>query len=256
MKQFKLTKDVIYIAVMVILAFMLFRSCGNEEEQALEIARLEHNTKAANDTMRAYVTKNGNMAAEITAYKLDVKKDADIIEKLTEGYEDLRGDLVALAKGGATIIERKEDVIVEVEKISDTTGVIALNDSTMYNPTNYSKLSVKAPYHIKGTYLTVDKASYEVTTALDLLIRFQADKDDLKVIAETPHKGVVFSNIQGGVVQAQDLPKSVRMALRREWGLGFSLNGGLGYNPVNMSIMPVISFGVGINYTPKKLQFK
>lgn len=252
----KFNKDVLYITIMVVLAFLLFRSCGDAEEKQLEISRLEHNVKVANDTLRQYVTENGNHAAEIMAYKLDIQKDAAIIEAMTEGYQDLKGSLVAVAKGRTEIIERREAVPVEVRVLSDTTGVITLADSTIYNPTNYSKLFVKAPYHLKGTILNVDKANYEVNTSLDLLLRFQEHNESLEVIAETPHKGVKFSSITGGVVQAQDLPKAVRMALRREWGLGFSLNGGLGYNPVTMSIGPMITLGVGVNYTPKKLQFK
>jgi|688.fasta_scaffold239875_2 hypothetical protein len=252
----KLNKDIVYLGALILLAFFLFRSCGKSEEQQLEIARLENNAKAAQDTMRAYETEAGTMAAEITAYKLDLKKDKDIIEKMTQGYQDLKGQLVAAASGSAQIVEKKVEVPVEVKVYSDTTGLIALADSTIYNATNFSKLYVKAPYRLKGNYVTIENASYETRTALDLLIRFQEQKGTLSVIAETPHKGVQFSSITGGVVSAQDLPKSMKMALRREWGLGFSLSGGLGYNPATLNIAPVISFGVGINYTPKKLQIK
>jgi hypothetical protein len=250
-----INKDLIYLISIAILAILLFRSCGNANESKLEIARLEHNVKASQDTLRQYVTSNGNMAAEISAFKLDKKKDAAQLASLTEGYQKLRGDVIALAKTNAELILAGKTT-PRIDRTTDTTGIIYISDSTIINSTNYTKLYVNAPYKIIGTYLTVDKAVYNVNTSLDILIRFEEYKGNLKVIAETPHKSVKFNSIQGALLAPQDLPKDLRMSLRREWGLGFSLTGGMGYNPVNARISPMIGVGVGINYTPKKLQIK
>jgi hypothetical protein len=247
-------KDLIMIGAIAVLIILLFRSCGQNEESALEISRLENNLKAQQDTMRAYVTKNGNMAAEISAYKFDLKKDAALIESLQEGYEKLEGKLAGIAKGGGTIIIDRE-VPVNVKVYSDTTGEVSLGDTIIYDATNYTKFSVISPYTIKKNKLEMLSAQYKNEIALDLLIRFEEKDGNLRVLAETPHKGVKFTSLTGGLVTEPDLPKSMKMALRKEWGFGFNMGLGPVYNISTKTITPGVFMGVGINFTPKKLQF-
>jgi hypothetical protein len=250
----KMYKDLIMIGSIAVLIILLFRSCGQNEESALEISRLENNLKAQQDTMRAYVTKNGNMAAEISAYKFDLKKDKELIDNLQDGYEELEGKLAGIAKGGATIIVDRE-VPVNVKVYTDTTGEVSLGDTTIYDASNFTKFSVTAPYTIKKNKIDMLSATYKSEIALDLLIRFEEKDGNLRVLAETPHKGVKFTSLTGGLVTEPDLPKSMKMALRKEWGIGF--NAGLGpvYNISTKTITPGVFLGFGINFTPKKLQF-
>jgi hypothetical protein len=253
MKDLSKYRDLSMIALIVVLIIFLFRSCGIAEEQALEITRLEHNMKAQNDTMTSYITRNGNMAAEITAFKLDLKKDHEVISRMTEGYEELKGKLVGIAKGGASVITERE-IPVFLKEYTDSTGMVHLEDSIIYNSTNFTKFAADAPFTIDNGKLRMDKASYKSQVSMDLLIRFQEEKGDLKVIAETQHKDVKFTSLTGGIVTQQDLPPSMQMAMRKEWGLGFSAGMGPVYNAVNRSVGPGVFLGVSINYTPKKLQ--
>ena len=247
-------KDLIMVGVIAVLTMLLFRSCGENEESLLEISRLENNLKAQQDTMRTYITKNGNMAAEISAYKLDLKKDEALIASLQEGYEKLDGKLAGIAKGGATIVTERE-VPVDVKVYTDTTGEVTLGDTITYDSTNYTKFSIKAPYTLIKNNLKILPAVYNSEIALDLLIRFEEKDGNLRVLAETPHKGVKFTSLTGGLVTEPDLPKAMKMALRKEWGVGFNMGLGPVYNISTKTITPGVFMGVGINFTPKKLQF-
>lgn len=242
------------LGVILLLSIFLIKLYDTSSDKSIEIDRLKNNAIAATDSIHKYITEEGNIAASIAAYKLDIKKDKDLIESMTADYAKLKGKLIAIVSGSATIVETKVEVPVYVNQLTDSTGIIKINDSIVYNVSNYTKLQMTAPISVIDKKLVVGKAKYEINTSMDLLIRFQQNKESLIAIVETPNKGVSFASLKGGVVTGNDLPKDMKIAMRREWGLGVSANIGLGYDVIKQNIMPVITIGMGINYTPKKLQ--
>ena len=249
-------RDIAYIAIITILSIFLFRTCDNLSGKETEIDRLEYNSKVKDDTIRHFITENGNHGAEILAYKLDKNKDKALIDSISKGFQKKKGTLIAIAKTNSSIEVSKTGVKVKDKKLSDTSGILTINDTVLYDSSNYTNIGVRIPYQVKGNILTTDKASYNVNTSLDILLRFQEFNNSIKIIAETPHQNVTFHSMTGGILQEDNIPKSMKMSMRREWGLGLSLSGGLGYNPNTKLVVPVVTIGVGINFSPKKLQFR
>ena len=259
-----------FIAIVIISAFM-FNQCKSGADKEREISRLEMNNKAANDTIKTYVSKSGKLTTEISAYMLDAKKDKDRIKDLTGENTHLKG-LIATGNGTGSVTGGGNVHVTNVQT-SDTTGNLILKDSTIYNATNYSKVYSKVPYtlslikkkfvtpkdttwKIKPVISVSEEASYTTKTVMDIYFSFQEEKKgELTVRVSTPHKGVTFNSLQGGVLRGQDLPASMRNDSKKSWGFGYSAGIGLLYDPIAGRMMPGVFVGIGINYTPKKIQF-
>jgi len=270
MNKFFLTTNAILMIIITIISIFFFKQCQSSSSKTAEIARLENNVKAANDTIKTYVNKNGELVTEIRGYIFDSKKDKKQIQSLVGENESLKGIIAAgTGHGGST---SGGTIPTTVIQNSDLTGLIKLADSTIYNKTNYNKFSASTPYKLyttktltvkdkDSTYtvtpvLQVNNSTYSSEVALDLSFRFQEEKaGQLKVIVETPNKSVKFSSLKGVVLTGDDLPADIRMTARKEWGIGFSGGIGLGYDVFNKNLIPVVYLGIGINYSPKKIQF-
>lgn len=258
-----------FIAI-VIISLFLFKQCQTNASKNEEIARLEQNAKAADATLKTYIAKNGNLVTEISGYVLDAKKDKARIQELLGENFKAKGTIAAL---NAKIYEYEhKKVPTNVIQTTDSTGFITAKDSMVYDKNNYTKFDVSVPYTLsidKKTVktpaggdsigmkpvLSTGEAVINKETAMELYAHFTEVKGQIKVFVETPNKSIKIGELQGGVLSGKDLPKSMRMEARKTWGFGYSVGVGMGYQPFNNMLMPVVYVGIGLNYTPKKIQF-
>jgi hypothetical protein len=72
-------------------------------------------------------------------------------------------------------------------------------------------------------------------------------------MAQSKYPGISFSKLEGADIMSDPTSKAAAKNLRSRWGIGLST--GLGVVANTGSLTPGIYVGIGLNYTPKKLQW-
>ena len=73
------------------------------------------------------------------------------------------------------------------------------------------------------------------------------------IYVKSGYPGLIFTNINGADIMQDEVSRKVARQFRREFGIGFNL--GYGIFPINNVIKTGFVGSVGINYTPRFLQF-
>lgn len=259
-----LTGRSLTIIAIVVLALLLLRQCGVANDAKKEAERSLHNLLAEQDSVRTIKSKLGNVLVEKSAFQLKYSE-------LSEEQKDLIAQLeLEKNKRPGVVIEtqvvyKDTSIFVPVEtKVKD--GVSYLSFS--YNPTlpGSNKLNVggKLPYTLKsdttsdGSFTTTvipGNAQLSIEQRIDLVTGLYRDPktNRLYVRASTSFPGITFNDIQALDMVDDPGTRKALQGARKTWGVGFTAGYGMLISPNGYSTGPMI--GVGLNYTPKFLQF-
>jgi hypothetical protein len=273
---------------LVIFVLLFLKQCndiqhlkGEVEAKDQEIKRQENNHLADMDTIQqSYDKKSGTLTATIRGYELT-------LDELNGKYSNLFGDINQLKKDWknakpTTIVENNYFITEKITNVdtkstsvdSMGTGSISFVADTVFSEGNSRKISGKVPYGITlysksdSVLLNYNKQNFfaklnpgsttlDFTQEMTIYTGLNRDKKtgETTVWAKTNYPGVTFKTLKGANIQDDEATKKALRDSRKAWGLGFSLGVGGVFNPVNMSVGPGVFMGVGLNYTPKKLQF-
>lgn len=272
-------------AAIAVFMIIFFQTCNQNSKlkEQIEIEKAEqrrilNNWDASRDTLRQFKDENGTLKGEIQGYALTQKE-------LVNNYADLFSSVEKFKKEWqktppVTIVETK---YVITEKIKDfqvsvnqngKTGLVNFSSDTTFNQGNYRKISGKLPYSLSyfnkadssyvdfsssSMYAKVNPFSPEVFLEQRMNLNTGINKDKetgkLKIWVTTDYPGVSFSEIRGAEIKEEGETAKLFQKPRKTWGVGFSVGPGILYDPSNRNFVPGIYMGVGINFTPKKLQF-
>jgi len=231
----------------VVLCILLLRQCQATNEAKGEASRIENNWKASLDTIENYIDANGNAAAEIRALNLTL--------------EELEGDLeYEKNKPPLTVIKTEtvvKEVIVEVPVTVVDTVIGNFNSALTFSDTaSWDKSSrnvgVIVPYEVDGTNVDFGSATIDLKQNIWLSASLTRDNKtkELFVNLTTDYPGTTFNSAEGILIdQKSKAFRDLQLQNRKTLGLGLQL--GVGYN--GQSFGPYL--GVGVNYTPKFLQW-
>jgi hypothetical protein len=238
---------IVTVAVLFILTLLLFRQCEQTKKAEWEALRISNNWKASKDSIRNFINKDGNSAAEIRALTLtlDEIRDSLIFEK--------NKPPVTIIKYETIIEEKIDEVPVNVidTVIGNFNSAIVVMDENSWGMSK-RKIKTTIPYSFNSGSLDFGSASIELDQNIWLsasIIRNNKTKE-VFVNLETDYPGTTFNKAQGIVIdQYNNGFKDLQYHSRKTLGLGF--HSGVGFN--GNGIGPYI--GIGINYTPKFLQW-
>ena len=77
----------------------------------------------------------------------------------------------------------------------------------------------------------------------------------ISIMADTDYPGITFTRLDGALIMDDPESRKVLRQARKQWGIGFNFGYGLMYDVKNSKIVNGPYFGVGLNYTPKFLQW-
>jgi len=250
------------VAFLVVLFFLL-STCNRARSLQLqiennkeEVERIVNNHEASQDTLRMYQKENGDLVGEIQGYELTVNE-------LKGSYKNLLGDYTELKNKPPITITKVVTVIkdsirdVNISGSGDSTGgELTFQDSTFFSEGNWRNLSGTIPYLLEGDSsnpVIPGKGSFELGQSISLSTFLTKEKETGKIMinVETPYPGVTFSNIQGASILDDDENKKMWKQARKTWGVGISV----GYGFSLAATKPSPYFGVGLNYSPKWLQW-
>lgn len=269
----------------VVFLLIFFQTCNQnaklKEQIKIEKAeqqRILNNWEASKDTLKQYIDQNGSLRGEIQGYALTQKELVGKYSELFSSVEKFKKEWqktppVTIVETKYIITEKIKDFQVSVNQ-NGKTGLVNFSSDTTFNAGNYRKISGKLPYSLSYfnkfdssyvdfssslMYAKVNPFSPEVTLEQRMNLNTGINKDKqtgkLKIWVTTDYPGVTFSEIKGAEILEEGETAKLFQKPRKSWGLGFSVGPGLLYNPASRSLVPGIYVGVGLNFTPKKLQF-
>lgn len=231
----------------VVLCILLFRQCQATGEAKGEANRIDNNWKASLDTIENYIDKNGNAAAEIRALNLSLEEIEDQLE-----FEKGKPPLTVIKT--ETVIK---EVIVEIPVTVVDTVIGNFNSALTFSDTatwgkSFRKVGVFVPYELDGTYIDFGSATIDLNQNIFLSAALTRDSKtkELFVNLSTDYPGTTFNSAEGILIdQRSKAFKDLQYQNRKTLGLGLQLGVGLSNNGVSPYI------GIGLNYTPKFLQW-
>ncbi len=252
------------LIAIVILALLLLRQCGVANDAKKEAERSLHNLLAEQDSVRTIKSKLGNVLVEKSAFQLKYselnKEQKELIAQLELEKNKRPGVIIE-----TQVVYKDTSILVPVErKIKDGVSYLTF----LHNPDlpGKNKLSIggKLPYSIKtdtledGTFVPdviPGEVQLSIEQRIDLVTGLYRDPktNRLYVRASTSFPGITFNDINAlDMVDDPGTRKALKGA-RKTWGVGLNLGYGMVITPNGYTTGP--SVGVGLNFTPKFLQF-
>lgn len=242
------------LAITFILLMSCIRQCNKASEYKKEIARIENNMLAINDTLKNYKNGKYNMA-EMRAMQLRIDELADSL-KLERNKKP-----VTIIKYVATTSDSiiTESVIhhdtIYVEKPWSDYGYITASDTSIFGNSNRI-VNVGIPYRVNcetGFLESNGNAEIEISQNIWLeSILYGDKKGQTYVQLKTDYPSVKFND--GGAILVTD--KSYDYKSRKQFGIGLGVQIGYGAalsKPVRL--LPYIGIGLSLNWNPRFLQF-
>lgn len=261
------------LAGIVILILLLLQQCNakqglkNElEAQKAEANRISNNYEAAMDTINQYKIDGDTWRAEKAGYEIT-------LDELKTQYADLLGDFELEKNKPPKVIIQTEwkirdsirDVLVIAEIDSLGNRSLKFGDSTYFDmdSTNYRQLNGRIPYDIvfdpvDSVYrLIPGNASLNLGLGMNLNLGLFRDKKTGKVsiLADTDYPGVKFTKLDGASIMDDPDSRKVARQMRKPWSIGLNLGYGAIVNTSSGTVGLGPYFGIGLNYSPKWLQF-
>lgn len=234
-------------AGIVLLAGLLFRQCEATKRAEWEATRMSNNWKATQDTIRNYIDKNGNSAAEIRALTLTLDE-----VKGTLDFERNRPP-VTVIRYETKIVEKIREVPVTVidTVIGKFSSAAVISDNATWGKSS-RKIKATLPYSFEEGKPLFGPASIDLEQNIFLTASMSRDKKTKEVFVNlaTDYPNTRFNSAQGILID-QNSSGFIDFQLQNRKSLGLGLQIGVGLTGDGVS--PYV--GVGLNYTPKFLQW-
>lgn len=276
----------IFIGISVFLLLFL-KQCNDIKSLKSEVLlkekenqRIENNYKASVDTIRqSFDKKTGEMTATISGYQVTMQELNGKYANLFQGMNSMKEEWKKTGQKPASVIENNYYITEKIKDV-DTKNVIdsfgngnvSLYVSDTFSKGNSRTITGKVPYKITlsnktdSTLVSWDKVEYlvnlhpgkaELTFEQQMEVYTGLNRNsktgEITTWASTKYPGVKFTVLKGASVEDDSKTKEILKSARKTWGVGFHL--GYGMTLDGLVLRPGIQIGVGINFTPKKLQF-
>jgi hypothetical protein len=238
---------ILMILSIAVLSILFFRQCEMTKKAEWETTRISNNWKASQDTIRNYVDKNGNAAAEIRALTLTLDEAKEILD-----FEKSKPP-VTVIKYETQIIEKLVEIpVMVIDTVIGNFNSAAIISSEDSWGKSSRKIKATLPYSFSDGTPVFGNATIDLEQNIFLTASILKDKKTKEVFVNltTDYPGTRFNSAQGIMIdQSSSDFKNLQLQNRKTLGIGLQI--GVGTN--GLGVGPYI--GVGLNYTPKILQW-
>lgn len=233
----------ILLGLVVILSALMFKQCEQIKFERYESERKQQNLIALQDSVQNYKDKFGNSIGTIKGLRLRIDELDDSIQ-----FEK--------SKPPVTIIEFQTEIVEKVvveTVVNDSLITIDYETEGTIRSSQSFKLTLPYRYDLPTNRLITGPAQLEFNSSLWFNATLTQDKktNQLYVNLKSDLPNVKFTNATGILVEPDAGFKNFQYSQRKEFGLGFNLSGSYDF----VTGKPFVYAGVGINYTPRFLQF-
>ena len=256
-----LTKNLNLIAfgAIALFLFMYLKSCDERSKLEEELAIRDNNLIALKDSLRVEKTKNGELQYIKTAFIADIKALKELNKDLYNEVKSQKSEVYYISKITAEIKDRikgltpggdhKYDPVSGNDNISwefDTTGTNW--GRTIEGVTSFKVTSTCNGYKIepKGSQLKDVKYKFSLVTGIK---ESEINKGSLEIFINSTYPGMTFTDIQGSVVNPEELKKYLPSPKPHKWSVGPYVGVGYGVTLQQTPMFfPVFNVGIGLQY--------
>lgn len=253
-------KDIIWVAIVVIISLFLMTQCKSNNELEREVDILTNNTYALTDSLSHYHDKLGNVIAEKHALQLTQEQMEETIGELKKKNMEYITYINANMNIKDTVYVEKvvfKDVIVDTTRMVET-GTILLDRNDIFNKSR-RYISASIPYEVSyPSNLSIGNASFTIDQDIYVegtITRNNKTKETMLYL-KSDYPGLTF-NSGNGIVAING--KQYDLEMRRKHGIGVAIGPSFGafYENYSKSIKPAfgVSITIGYTYTPRRLQW-
>jgi hypothetical protein len=253
-------KDILWVAVVVVISLFLMSQCKSNNELEREVDVLTNNTYALTDSLHHYNDELGNIVAEKHALQLTQEQMEQTIGELKrKNMEYIAYINTNIGVRDTVYIEKVvyKDVVVDtLNKVES--GTICLERNDVFNQSR-RYISANIPYKVSyPSNLSIDDASFTINQDIYVegtITRNNKTKETMLYL-KSDYPGLTF-NSGNGIVAING--KQYEREMRRRNGIGLAIGPSVGlfYDRPTQSIKPSfgLSLTIGYTFTPKAFQW-
>ena len=253
-------KDILWVAIIVIISLFLMSQCKSNNKMEREIDILTNNTYALTDSLHHYHDKLGNVIAEKHALQLTQDEMEKTIGELEKKNTEYIAHINASLKIKDTVYVEKvifKDVVVDTLTKTEI-GTIHLEKNDEFNKSKrylYADIPYKVSY---PSNLSIGSASF--TLVQDIYVEGTITRNnktkETMLYLKSDYPGLTF-NSGNGIVATNG--KQYDLEMRKRNGIGLTIGPSVGFyydNPTR-TLKPAFGFSltIGYTFTPKRLQW-
>jgi hypothetical protein len=253
-------KDILWVAIIVIISLFLISQCKSNNKMEREIDILTNNTYALTDSLHHYHDKLGNVVAEKHALQLTQDEMEKTIGELERKNTEYIAHINATLNLKDTVYVEKvifKDVVVDTLTKTEI-GTIRLEKNDEFNK---SKRYISANIPYKASYpsnLSINDASFEIEQDIYVegtITRNNKTKETMLYL-KSDYPGLTF-NSGNGIVATNGKQYDLEMRKRNGIGLAIGPSLGLYYDNPTRTFKPAfgLTLTIGYTFTPKRFQW-
>lgn len=214
----------------------------------LESFTKENNIKALNDTVRAEKNKIGQLQYTKQSLIADRDNISLLNKKLGDEVKNQKGQIIFL---NSTVAKLKTDtskvVIHDIQKISDSEYVITGSMENIYDSFNYrsvkfnSKIKVDSNRNVTVMNSKMEKDDF----GFNIITGLKEENNNLRIFIRSDYPGLVFSKIDGALIDPRKSEVIKSFFPEKRWGLGVQAGVGIG---IRNQVAPCLFVGIGVSY--------
>jgi hypothetical protein len=245
-KKIKLNHALMIGLVVMILLFL--RQCSVTDSLKDELMVSTQNQKALNDSVRITTNKLGEQVFLKNTLIAEGNQLKELNRDLYDEVKNLKGDVMMISTAAASIKSYPVYITNTIKEYPDGMIDISWKYDTIFSKGNSRRLAgiSRIQYDStkvldKGTIIKTDEISMSITTGLLKL------NDSYQIFVKSNYPGMTFTDIQGSIID-----KRMIQSDESSWVFGPYVGVGMGVDPLNRTIGPNVSIGVGLTYNLNK----
>lgn len=242
------------LLVILIIVIILFRGCGGDK---IDKKVYDQNIATLTDSIRTYISKNGELVSEKYALIATTKNLKDLNENLAKEVKDLRDHPIVVIQYKVKIVH--DTIYVKVHQgsavFSDDSIVKTVpfdwTDSTFYDKNDYHILAGNYTIQVdtslnvitKQFMITQDEIGMSFTTGLT------ENKDKmLEIFVKSPYPGFKPTAMDGALIDPRDSKVIKKFFPPKRWSVGPMIGYGFYFDPKNVTVGHGVTVGVAVSY--------
>lgn len=251
MKTIKET--LLYVLLIAIIIILITDRCNSEKDYTEELARMEHNIKASNDSIIKYYSNEQEISSKL-AFKYTLDELNSNNEGLSKEVEKLKGEVQNMTS--TTITYNYSDTIyshtTDTFMFDASSSIDSILTFPVIRETEYNKIvgSYKISLTNRDELLKLDAIGLFLDTVqfkANLVLGFEELNDELRVFAYSKNPYVKFDELESVMIIPKNHLKQKKKHFNR-LGLGLNLGYGVGYDLTARQFYHGVQFSIGLNY--------
>ena len=248
----------LFISMSAIFLFF-FQTCAKNRRLEEELQKKSNNIVALQDTVRIERTRSGELQQVKTVLIIDIKELKAINAELYKEVKDQNQKVYYISKLTTELADKLKNwspggehtfnPVTGTDDISWSFDTIGIDWSRkLSGKTSFKVTSDCDGYKIepKGSFLENINYKFSLVTGLK---KSESHKGSLEIFVKSTYPGMMFTDIQGSIVNPEDLKEYLSSSKIKKWSIGPYF--GIGYGVTlekTPQLLPVLNIGIGVQY--------